>query len=274
MKTIVTHLGPDLDAITSVWLVKTFMPEWKEAALAFVPAGKTLHDQDPDYDDEIMHVDTGFGQYDHHQTDDDICASVLIYRKLIMEHSRDPALERLVGVVNDIDHFREVFFPNPTADFWNISIVSQIDGWRLLYSDDPTKVVNLGMDSLDAIYKAFQNKIWAESEIKLKGNIFESKWGQAMAIETINDEVVHLGQKNGYKLVIRKDPHKGYVRIKAFPDPQIDLTEYFNQLKSMDPDATWFLHANRHMILNGTSKNPDMKPTKLPIAEIVSCFKK
>ncbi|HLD24715.1 MAG TPA: hypothetical protein VJB96_02245 [Patescibacteria group bacterium] len=39
MKTIVTHIGPDLDVITSTWLVKTFFPGWEEAEVAFVPAG-------------------------------------------------------------------------------------------------------------------------------------------------------------------------------------------------------------------------------------------
>jgi hypothetical protein len=272
MKTIVTHIGPDLDGIAAIWMIKTFIPGWEEASLAFVPAGKTMGNNPPDNDSEIMHVDTGFGKYDHHQTNDDICASSLIYQLVKDEHGEDPALVRLVAVVNDVDHFREAFFPNPTADYWEFLLVGVIDGWRLLYSDNPIKIVSLGMDCLDAIYKTFQNKIWAEKELK-SGNIFETKWGKGVALETVNDEVVHLGQKSGYSIVIRKDPNKGYLRIKALPRDDIDLSNLYQSLTRLDPEATWFLHASRHMILNGSAKNPDMKPTTLTLEKIIQIIK-
>lgn len=273
MKTIVTHIGPDLDAMTSVWLLKTFFPGWKEASLAFVPAGKTLDNLPPDENPEIIHVDTGFGTFDHHQDNRDTCAAKLVYEELVKTRGEDEALNRLVGVVNETDHFREVFFPNPTADFWDFGMIGQIDGWRLLYADTPLKLVSLVMESLDAIYKTFQNKVWAEKEIKERGREFMTTWGKALAVETTNDEVVHLGQKMGYSVVIRKDPRKGYVRIKTLPKDDIDLSSVYNTLTKKDSGATWFLHASHHMILNGSTKNPDMKPTTLSLPELVEMVK-
>ncbi len=272
MKTIVTHFGPDLDAITSVWLVKTFLPEWREADVAFVPAGTTYKKLPPDDNPDMMHVDTGFGKFDHHQTDDDICASTLLYDHIKKRFGENKALERLTAVVNNIDHFGEVHWPDPTADYWEFALFSIIDGWRLIYPDDHFKIVAMGMDALDGIYKTFQNKIWAEKELET-GREFTSFWGKAMALETINDEAVHLGQKRGYRMMIRKDPKKGYVRIKSYPDPDIDLTDTYEKLKKKDTHATWFLHASKHMILNGSAKNPDMKPTTLTLDEIVEIFK-
>ena len=228
MKTIVTHIGPDLDAITSIWLVKTFLPGWEEASLAFVPAGQTLEGKSPDGNPEILHVDTGFGKFDHHQNDADTCAAQKVYALVKAEHGPDAALERLIALVNDVDHFREVFYPNPTADFWDFGLVAAIDGWRLLYADNPIKIVELGMNTLDGIYKMFQNKVWAEKEIKEKGVEFETKWGKGIGVETTNDEVVHLAQKMGYVIAVRKDPKKGYLRIKAFPKKEIDLTNVYN----------------------------------------------
>lgn len=273
MKTIVTHIGPDLDAITSVWLVKTFFPGWVEAGFAFVPAGKTLGSLPPDGNPEILHVDTGFGKFDHHQTDADTCASILIYEEIKRLRGVDAALVRMTGVVNEVDHFREVYFPNPTADFWDFSLVSAIDGWRLIFSDNPIKIIELGMQALDAIYKTFQNKIWAEKELRDKSILFEIRWGKGFGIETTNDEVIHLGQKMGYVIVVRKDPKKGYLRVKALPREDIDLTALHDRLKADEPEATWFLHASRHMVLNGSSKNPDMKPSKRPIREIIEVIK-
>ena len=88
MKTIVTHIGPDLDAIASIWLVKMFYPGWEEAGIAFVPAGTTLGRLPPDENPEIMHVDTGFGRFDHHQTNADTCASQLIYEEIKINRTR------------------------------------------------------------------------------------------------------------------------------------------------------------------------------------------
>jgi hypothetical protein len=274
MKTIVTHIGPDADAITSVWLVKTFFPEWEEASIAFVPAGTTLEDKPVDSNPDIIHVDTGFGKYDHHQTNDDTCAALLVYKDIKIELGSDPALERLLNVINDLDHFREVFFPNPTADFWNLGFDAQIDGWRLLFSDNPIKIIELGMQSLDGIYKTFQNKVWAERELKEKGVEFTTKWGKGIGIETPNDETVHLAQKMGYVVAVRKDPKKGYLRIKALPKEQIDLEELYTVLSQEEPTATWFLHASHHMVLNGSSKNPKMRPTQKTLKEIIAVIEK
>ncbi len=274
MKTIVAHIGPDLDAITSIWLIKVFFEEWEDAAVVFVPAGKTLNGMDPDSDPEIWHVDTGFGKYDHHQTDEDTCAALRVYQAVKEEHGADPALERMLAVVNDVDHFREVFYPNPTADLWGMSLASLIDGWRLLHSEDPMKIVGLTMACLDAAYKVFQNKVWAEKEIAEKGTVFQTSMGEALALETINDEVVHLGQKRGYVIVIRRDPKKGYLRIKCLPKDEFDLTPLYDAMKAADPTATWFLHASRHILLNGSAKNPDMKPTTMNLGEIIEMVKK
>lgn len=272
MKTIVTHLGPDLDAIASIWLLKTFLREWEEAAIAFVPAGNTLNHLPPDGNPEVIHVDTGMGKYDHHQDKTDTCAALLVLALVEKRHKKDEALSRMAAVINELDHFREVFFPNPTADFWDFNLVTEIDGWRLIYADNPIEIVNLGMKCLDGIYRAFTNKIWAEKEIREAGIEFTTPWGKAVGVETTNDEVVHTGQKMGYAVVVRKDPRKGYLRIKAQPRDEIDLEKVYDKLRKDEPEATWFLHASHHMILNGSTKNPDMKPSRKSLSEVIAVF--
>jgi hypothetical protein len=86
---------------------------------------------------------------------------------------------------------------------------------------------------------------------------------------TPNDDVVRLAQKMGYMVAVRKDPKKGYLRVKSFPKKEIDLEPLYNIFKEQEPDATWFLHASHHMVLNGSSKNPDMRPTKKTLQEII-----
>lgn len=278
MKTIVTHFAPDVDAITSVWLLKKFLPGWEKAQVMYVSAGKTLNDEPVDSVPDIMHVDTGMGILDHHQTDEDTCAArrtldfIKEQRTKNKEQEEDEALERLVDVVNDIDHFKEVYYPNPTADFYDFSLVSILDGLKLLFPDDHNRLLEIGTQTLDGIYKSFQNKVWAEKELQ-DGIPFETKWGKGIGIETVNDEVVRLAQKLGYVMAVRKDPKKGYIRIKALPESKTDLTSCYNTYKKKDPQATWFLHASRKMVLNGSMKNPKTIATTLTLREIIDVLK-
>lgn len=277
MKTIVTHFNPDLDAITSTWLVKKFIPGFSEAEVTFVPAGTTLDNQNPDRDPDIIHVDTGFGKFDHHQTSDRTSATERVFEYLInnefIKKKQGLALRRLVNVVTDIDHFGQVAWPDPANDRYDLNVDSIIDGWRLMYPRESTKVMELGFIVLEALLKQFENKQWAEEVIREEGENFKSSWGKSLGVESTNDEVVHLAQKLGYGLVVRKDPRKGYVRIKASPLGKKKLDGLYKKLLKKDPSATWFLHASGRMILNGSTKSPDMKPSKLKLEEIIRIIK-
>jgi len=371
MKIIVTHTSPDMDAITSVWLIKKFLPGWEDAEVRFVPAGERLEKNalrslrqfgdSPNSDvsqssslaraklskigsksplfersphakaprasdvvekiggDEVIHVDTGLGPLDHHQTaDDNVCGASLTweyvkyqisnikYQKVNKEKQRDreEAVSRIVKVVVDNDHFKEVFWPNPTADYHEFSVGAVLDGLKLAKPNQDEYYVDFISECLDAILHEFENRIWAEKEIATNGHKFETRFGKGIGFETINDSVIKLAQKMGYVIVVRKDPRKGYVRIKAMPsvlghagkpvsrrahpaslargdsgqarmtNADINLTLAYERLKKMDPGATWFLHIGKKMLLNGSVKNPKMRPTRLGLGEIIKVLEK
>src|SRR3989344_2795211 len=120
MKTVVTHLSPDLDAICAVWLIKKYLKGWEDASVDCVPTGSTLNGQKVDSDDDIIHVDTGYGKFDHHDTSDYVCAARLVFddlkkKKQISRHDLE-SVDRLVEIVTFSDHFQQVFFPNPDID--------------------------------------------------------------------------------------------------------------------------------------------------------------
>ncbi|MEK7559319.1 MAG: hypothetical protein AAB521_03365 [Patescibacteria group bacterium] len=309
MKTIVTHASPDLDAISSVWVLKRFLQGWEDAQVKYVPAGETINGKTPQNaiekihsaasasslqagsgqvgEDEVIHVDTGLGPLDHHQTQSDqVCAASVTWefvKKSHTEHNENlreekiEAVDRMMRVVVDIDHFKEVFWKDPSADHYEFNLVGILDGLKVMKPDQDDYYTEFVMEALDGILHEFENRIWAEHEIKENGKLFETRFGRGIGFETINDTVIKLAQKMGYVLVVRKDPRKGYVRIKTLPKSDkvdADLTLAYEQLKKMDPEATWFLHVGRKMLLNGTAKNPKMKPTKLPLADIIKVLEK
>ena len=292
MKIIVTHDSPDMDAITSVWLIKKYLPNWDNATVQYVPAGERLstsrHKEsiiEKIKDSEVIHVDTGLGPLDHHETSSDaVCAASRTWDWVKVQNSefsdisdkitkRIEAIDRIVKVVIDIDHFKEVFWgKDPTEDYLEFSIVNILEGLKVQKPNQNDYYTEFVINCLDALLHEFENRIWAEEEIK-KAVEFKISKGKGLGFDTINDSSVKLSQKMGYVIAVRKDPRKGYVRIKVRPDSGIDLTPVYEQLKKMDPDATWFLHASLKMLLNGSVKNPKMRPTKQTLNDIINVLK-
>lgn len=295
MKIIVTHASPDWDAISSAWFLKRFLPGWINAEIQFVPAGQRIAPFLGDSaiekigENNVIHVDTGMGPLDHHQTSDKHTSAASLCWEYVKERNHEfsqpssekvkdriEAIERMVTILVTIDHFGEVFWDNPAADYHEFSLLGVLEGLKVEKPNQDSFYVTFGFECLDALLHEFENRIWAEKEIK-NGLTFETSFGKAIAFETINDTVMKLSQKMGYVLVVRKDPRKGYVRIKARPQKEnersIDLTLAYEQLSKMDPHATWFLHVSKKMLLNGTPKNPKMIPTTLSLKQIVDVIK-
>lgn len=297
MKYIVTHTSPDMDAITSVWLLKKFLGGWDKAEVKFVPAGDRMlplpKGQGFDFaiekkgKDEYIHVDTGMGPLDHHQTQSDkVCGASLTFDFVkkgltqvepVINSEKLEALERIIKYVIEVDHFKEIFRKDPLEDYHDFSIVNILDGLKFEKQNQDMLYVNQICDCLDAILHDFENKIWAEREIEKNSVQFETKWGKGLGLESVNDSIIKLAQLMGYVVVVRRDPRKGYVRIKARPNEPgksgVDLTLAYEKLSKMDPNATWFLHVSKKMLLNGTPKNPKMKPTKLSLNDIIEVLK-
>lgn len=277
MKTIVAHISTDLDAITSAWQIVRYVPDWNNPSFKFVPAGKTLDGKNPDADPNIIHVDTGLGKFDHHQfSSDKLSATKLVFdyimKKDYVKKSDHEALSRIVDFATLIDHFGEVNFPDPSADLYDFSLYRLIEGLKSTGMKDE-EVMKHVFVILDGLLDLFKKKINAEQEVK-NGFIFQSRWGKALAMETQNEETMKLALKQGYRVVVRRNPKTSFLRIKTLPEKDIDLTSAYEKILELDPKATWFLHAGKHMLLNGSSKNPEANPSVLTLKKVIEILRK
>ena len=275
MKTIVTHLYPDLDALASVWLIKKYLTGWNDAQIKFVPSGTTLDDQLPDIDQNIIHVDTGLGKFDHHQTNEYLSATKLVYKYLIgkdlIPSKEIKPIERIVEYVNATDHFAEVFYTNPDSDLYDFMIRQLIDGLKVINREE-AKLVEIIFQLLEAVLIVFKNKVKAEEEIA-NGFVFKSYLGNSLAIETNNEETIKLALKKGFFLVIRRHPEVGFTRIKTLPDQKLSLRPIYEKILKIDKKGSWFFHISGHMLLNGSSGNPKLIPTSLSLNKIIEVIK-
>jgi hypothetical protein len=272
MKTIVTHVSPDLDAITSTWLLLRFHHGWEGAEISFVPAGQTLNGAPPDEDPDIAHVDTGLGQYDHHQLTERSSAGRQVLNMLIekgqLRKTNIEPLERIVDIVTLYDNFGEIHLSDPAADIHSFSINEIIGGLRSS-SQNNHETVERMLPILDGLLIAMKVKVSAEKELK-NGVTLQTRWGKSLIIETSNDEVLKLGLKLGYTFVARKDPERGYIRIKTFPSKDFDLTPLHDAIVRRDPEARWYLHPTGNMLLNGNYQYDTNEASRLDMAAFLA----
>ncbi len=276
-KLIVTHSSPDFDGIPAIWLLRKFHPDFKNARVAFTPAGTTYNNQPVDSDPDIVHVDTGFGKFDHHQSDAFTCGAQLVYEWLVKEgyvREDDRVLERMVRVMTELDHAWDAYkWPEPASDRWEFNLHNVLVGWKMMYPKQDDKYVELTIQGLEAVYLLMQQKVKAEEEVE-HGEKFKTRWGEGVALYTPKDSVLDAAIKGGYAVVARKDPGKGYVRITGSNAHDVDLTRAYEEFQKADPEATWFLHASKKLLRNGSTRNPTMRPTKLELAEVIKILEK
>jgi hypothetical protein len=285
-KLIVTHHAPDLDAITSIWLLKRFDGQrYASAKIAFVNPGDTisLEKAEKEFDcqlHEITHVDTGLGEFDHHQTEKagiNICAATLVFdylKQVRPEIQEDRALVEMLKIVVDVDHFGEIYWPEAQETRFVFTLHELIHGHESIDPHDDDSQLHFGMSALDCAYAEMTNRLKAEEIISEKGIEFEIQEGKCLGLETQNDESIKLAQVKGYILAVRKDPEYGHLRIKVRPDAQLNLEKLYTAVKKIDPKATWFYHASGKMLLNGSIKHRNQIASSLSLKGIIHLIQK
>lgn len=277
-KIIVTHFSPDFDGIPAIWLLKKFHPDFAGAKIAFVPVGTATYNNEPvDCNVDVVHVDCGMGKFDHHETNNFTCATRLVWEWLVEEgyvDKNDEALVRLVTIICQIDHGWDTYkWAQRADDRYEFSLHNVLVGMKVNGPRDDEKHVEWALPTIEAVYSLLKQKVLAEREIK-EGQKFMTRWGKGVAVYTANDSVMDTAIKEGFAVVVRKDPARQFIRITASNNHKVDLTGVYEVLRKRDPEASWFLHASLVLLRNGSSRNPTMKPTKLELGDVVEILKK
>ena len=284
-KLIVTHHAPDLDAIGASWLLKTFDAQhYGNAKFAFVNPGSTIKSSEVEKleidTDDVTHVDTGLGKFDHHQPErghDHSSAASLVFEYLCQIHpdlEDDHALDILVDFITEIDHFGEIYWPEADHDRYNFMLHEIIRGLEFVGIHNDESQLHFGFTCLDGIYSALKQHVKAKDILKNKAEYFQTKLGKCMAVETKNDDTLKLAQKYGAVIAIRKDSSGGHIRIKARPDAELDLKDLADEIKLIDSTGTWYYHASGKMLINGSRKHRQQKASPLSLEQVIELVKK
>ncbi len=280
---IVTHHAPDLDAIGSLWILKRFDAQhYADSQEFFVDPGQQINPSEAErlgfQMHQVTHVDTGLGEFDHHQPErghEHICATSLVYDyacRLHPELKKDEALKFVVDYVTQIDHFEEIYWPDADSPRNCFLIHELIGGYEAASEHDDNSLAQFGLHCFDGAYAALKDTFQARDSIH-EGIEFQIKAGKALGIMSKNDEVIKFAQKAGFALVIRKSPEGGEVRIKARPDAELDLKAVQEKILVLDQAGTWYYHPSGKMLLNGSKKQRNQRPTKLSLEKVIELIK-
>lgn len=279
-KLLVTHHAPDLDAIGAVWLLKRFDAQhYANAKVAFVnPGDQITYEEAQELGfqmHEVTHVDTGLGEFDHHQPErghEHICATSLVFEHVKKVHpdlKNDETLATLAEFVTEIDHFGEIEWPEAEHYRYKFMIQELIHGMEYTDPHNDDSQLHFGMQCLDNAYAALEHHLKAAQIIDTEGQTFTLPIGECLALESSNDDTVKLAQKQGFKLVIRKDPKEGHIRVKARPDTDIDLKPLADAITKIDKKGSWYYHPSGKMLINGSSKHRNQVASPLSVQQIM-----
>jgi len=283
-KLIVTHHAPDLDAIGSAWLLKRFDSQhYADAKIAFVNPGEKISLVEAEklgcQLHEATHVDTGLGQFDHHQAENarpDNSATSLVLDHLYNLHpdlEDNEPLRILVDHITEIDHFGEIHWPEASNSRYAFNLHELIRGHEFVDPHNDDSQMHFGMQCLDNAYAVLTQHVKAAQIIEEKGEEFNLPEGKCLALKTRNDDTIKIAQKQGYVLVIRKDSKKGHIRVKVRPDSELNLDALYERVLIEDTKGTWFNHVSGKMLLNGSRKSRNQKPSRLSLNKMVDLIK-
>jgi len=260
---LVTHLNPDLDACVAIWLLKKFVFAEEECILKFVPMHEKLQSTEIAGMDEIIYIDTSGGKYDHHSTlDENICAAILVMKDFSLE--KDKAIRKMVEYVLRVDHGK-IFSTDVSA----FDLINVIEGLNKVHRHNPELVVHIIEACLDGIYISLKQFIEAEKEFE-NIIVFKTKWGEGAGIVSSNPKIRYLAHRRGFKVFIYVDPLQGFRGYTAPGDSDVDFSNLFEKLKNIEPEADWFLHSSKKLLLCGSEKAPDRKLSKLSLKRMIS----
>lgn len=282
MKTIITHISPHFDEIFAIWALGNFDPEFVEMEVKFKPTnpqgGEVPLDQ-VDQDPNILYLGIGRGKFDEHKLEKEEAANTTV-ASLVWDDIKkrglapqDPAkvrgVEKLLHyvVLDDLGMLRPI-------NHWLIdySLSALWSGFSQVERGDSNKKLEYGTQLMTYMYTYLTNTALAEEEIK-NGVHFDTKWGKGVAVSTDVGIVPDVAYRQGYAVVVNITKKLGYHLILGKTDSEVDLTEAYKKAKLADPEADWYLHQSKRMLISGSHSAPKVKVSTLPLDKMIELVK-
>jgi hypothetical protein len=286
---IVTHTHPDWDAITGVWLLKTY-GGLQDCEIRFVNTGNPGPDV---LKNATAVVDTGKEhdperlRFDHHQLEGETargtCATWQVFEHIRSQGAPVTHLAPLVLMIMAGD----TGSPDYGADFSRkVGIHAILGGYRMDRSEGADFHRYLfGAGLLDHIDRYLKNRLQARESLK-QHVVYRSDDNMVWGIQNGGEGATFAAFDEGARLVVFTGDSDGDLNTNAigimrsgeWNHPHVgELVEHIIETFRTDPEAyiqevaeltTWFLHPAGFFAGRGTRKAPDPRPITVNLTAI------
>lgn len=260
----------------AIWLIRHYFAGFSRAQVKFISAenggaDKIIPDQDP----KALYIGVGRGKFDEHRGLTANCASSLVWRDIKRNQKIEnrsqleiKAVDRLVEYVLREDTGKLVEMTDRTFSVQNI-----LWGYYDNHQKSSEKMIEFGQTIIDSLFSQQLTLADLEQAWKKK-KIFQTKWGKAVALEADEKGLSGLAFQKGYELIIGINPKNGYHGFRAKAQGKVDLSAIYEKIKSLEPEADWFLHQSKKLLLCGGDVAPKARKSKLKLEEMIELIKK
>ncbi len=269
---LVTHHNPHLDDVAAIWILKRFLPKWKNARTSFIHADTGTKQKDTA---SRLYIGVGQGQFDEHKGDKEDSATTLVWKYCKKQKAckvstvQRRALEELTDYVNDEDH--GLLFEQKNREFMIGSVFSYLPE---VTEKGSKGTVDFGLLYLDAVFAGLVQKHILMNDWKRRKE-FKTRWGKGVAVTTrVSSQVVaRVAYSKGYTLFVYRNTKSKYTSIKAKNTSRVNLTKAYKAVKELEPKAEWYFHHSKKMLICGSDVAANMYLSKLKVKDVIALTK-
>jgi hypothetical protein len=257
---IITHVHPDFDCIVAIWLLKRFCG-MDEKRIEFMKFGEPI----PKKFRNAVFVDIGGGEFDHHNRNDYVSSATLVLKKYNLNDN--PVLQHLANIAREIDHGK---FSNDSKGILNL--INILGGLNKIYPDRPEKVTEIAFNCLDAIYEKESKSLNVEKLLE-SGIKFSTHWGPGIGLYIDNLKIRNYCHEMGYVIFVYLNKINKFRGFASQMGSGVDFSGVYEKLRQIEPDAEWYLHFSKDLLICGSNKAVNENLSSLDLEELISLIR-
>lgn len=270
MKRLITHPRPHLDDICAIWFIKRFLPGWNDAAVEFASA--TSPNQE---DDDTLMIGIGRGKFDEHKGDVGESATSLVWKHIRSEVPNMDETDRAA-----LDHLSEWVRKADTSTHDPLVLTEhgpwlppeQLRAYFRLHGSDSGTLTTFGEQLCDLAFTTYKNDVRLERDWEQRQE-FDTPWGKGVGLTTDVHGADDYAYSKGFVLMVYVHPKNGHRGYRGAAKSDVDLSATAAALSEREPQASWFLHHTKKLLLSGSDVAPEMILSELSLQDLMGAIR-
>lgn len=273
---IYTHVSPDLDAISSVWAVKRFIPRFANDSVTYVSANWNGAEMaDPDIAVDIEAGGRGIKGEKDADGRPHSCFAAMVKRYAPAEDQI--AIKHLAAYIDAHDSYGSAIrhlapeIEITTAE--TLHAVSLVSIYSIIHKKYPSDCVDIMSTIFDGLLEKGRNRLRAEAEADLAKILPSGKVALTRNIDRNHPVNYKLFERGVRAVVYRFDYNIGIFRRNG-DAIRMDHPDIKAVAEKAREASEWFSHPNGFLYCRGSRKAPSTTPSKVDPMDLARAAEK